>query len=66
MNLLQYLMPRVRDDIKYYGRLNFHLFQARLLKMVVGWVKVGLLLLFAFNPILFSSENKPNPHLLES
>ncbi len=23
----QYLLPRVRDDIKYYGRLNFHLFQ---------------------------------------
>ena len=30
MNLLQYLMPRVRDDIKYYGRLNFHLFQVRM------------------------------------
>jgi len=24
----QYLLPRVRDDINYYGRLNFHLFQA--------------------------------------
>jgi essential nuclear protein 1 len=24
----QYLLPRVRDDIKFYGRLNFHLFQA--------------------------------------
>ena len=26
----QYLLPRVRDDINYYGRLNFHLFQVGL------------------------------------